>query len=572
MNITPAQQLTRLVQEWIDQYLPQPPSGSVVQPCNDPRFGHYQSNVAMAAAKVLKKNPREIATSLVEYCQTADFIEPPEVAGPGFVNFTFKQECLEIACSRLAEDTNLGVTPEESPKTIVVDFSAPNVAKEMHVGHIRSTILGDSIARILKIKGHHVIRDNHIGDWGTQFGKLILGYKERGKPEFPESESLAMMQELYQATHQACEADANKLNAAREELKKLQEGDEENLEIWKFFRDRSQSAFDSIYQRLNVTFDHTLGESFFNPWLKSTVEELSQKSIAQESEGAKVVFFEEDELKDHPFLIEKSDGAALYATTDLATLKYRVDEWKAQQLIYVTDGRQQLHFKQLFSTAGRWGQEVDCYHIWFGAILGENKKPLKTREGNPIRLKDLLDEAEQRAKAILLEKRSDLKEAEAQEMARVIGIGALKYADLSQNRNLDYVFDWNKLLAFDGNTAPYLLNAYVRTRSILRKAEVTGEITGASFHLELPHEQALARLLLEYGTVVDQVTKEYRPHLLCGYLYEVASMFHKFFEHCPVLKAGTGALKQSRLSMCQLTGDVLKHGLELLGIETLEMM
>ncbi len=572
MSLTPAQQLTQLVQTWIDQTLPEPPSGSVVQPCNDPRFGHYQSNVAMAAAKALKKNPREIAASLVEHCQGADFIETPEIAGPGFVNFTFKPECLEAACSSLAAAPDLGVNPQYISRTIVVDFSAPNVAKEMHVGHIRSTILGDCIARILSTKGHHVIRDNHIGDWGTQFGKLILGYKERGKPEFPESESLAMMQELYQSTHQACEADPEKLTAAREELKKLQEGDEENLEIWKLFRDRSQSAFDSIYQRLNVTFDHTLGESFFNPWLKSTVEELADKGIAQESEGAKVVFFEEDELKDHPFLIEKSDGAALYATTDLATLKYRIDEWKAQELIYVTDGRQQLHFKQLFSTAGRWGQQVDCHHVWFGAILGENKKPLKTREGNPIRLKDLLDEAEQRAKAILLEKRSDLEDAEVQEMARIIGIGALKYADLSQNRNLDYVFDWDKLLAFDGNTAPYLLNAYVRSRAILRKADAGNDHTGVEFQLELPHEQALARLLLEYGSVVDQVTKEYRPHLLCGFLYEVASMFHKFFEHCPVLKAESESLKQSRLAMCQLTGDVLKHGLGLLGIETLEKM
>lgn len=568
---TPAQQLSNLVQGWIQENLPKAPAGAVVQPCTDPRFGHYQSNIAMAAARILKKNPREIAASLVAHCKQADFIEPPEIAGPGFVNFTFKQDCLEKALKRMAADSDWGIAKTQKPKCIVVDFSAPNVAKEMHVGHIRSTILGDCIARILSAQGHQVIRDNHIGDWGTQFGKLILGYKERGKPAFPESEALAMMQELYQTTHQACEADASKLESARLELKKLQEGDAENLEIWKLFRDRSQSAFDSIYQRLNVKFDYTLGESFYNPWLKETVASLTEQKIAQESEGAKVVFFEESDLKDHPFLIEKSDGAALYSTTDLATLKYRQEEWKADEIIYVTDGRQQLHFKQLFATAARWKMQVECHHVWFGAILGDNKKPLKTREGNPIRLKDLLDEAEQRAKSILLEKRPDLGETDANEMARIIGVGALKYADLSQNRNLDYVFDWEKLLAFDGNTAPYLLNAYVRTRSILRKAGNL-DFDAPEFALELPHEQALARLLLEYGSTIEQVTREYRPHLLCGYLYEVASMFHKFFEHCPVLKADSEQLKQSRLAMCRMTGEVLKHGLDLLGIETLEQM
>jgi arginyl-tRNA synthetase len=584
MSMTPAQRLTDLVQTWVDKTLPASPAGSVVQPCNDPQFGHYQSNVAMAAAKSLKKNPREIAASLVEHCQAADFIEPPEIAGPGFVNFKFKPECLQTALTSLQQDSRYGITPCDEIRTTVVDFSAPNVAKEMHVGHIRSTILGDCIARILACQGHHVIRDNHIGDWGTQFGKLILGYKERGKPPLPETAALAMMQEIYQTTHQACEADAEQLTIARNELKKLQQGDAENLEIWKLFRDRSESAFDSIYQRLDVTFDHTLGESFYNPWLKATVNSLEEKGIAQQSEGAKVVFFTEDELKDHPFLIEKSDGAALYATTDLATLKYRLDEWKANEVIYVTDGRQQLHFQQLFATTRRWGLDVDCHHVWFGAILGQDKKPLKTRDGNPIRLRDLLDEAEQRAENILREKRPDLTADEAKTMSRIIGIGALKYADLAQNRNMDYVFDWDKLLAFDGNTAPYLLNAYVRTRSILRKAEPSTknhdspdppgyrEEPGTAFQLELPHEQALARLLLEYGTTIDLVTREYRPHLLCGYLYEVASMFHKFFEHCPVLKAESAALRQSRLELCKLTGDILQHGLNLLGIKTLEKM
>ncbi|MGF1678768.1 MAG: arginine--tRNA ligase [Candidatus Methylacidiphilales bacterium] len=573
-HYTPARQLDDWVSGWAELHFPEaPPSGRIL-PCQDPRFGHYQSNLALSAAKSLKRPPREVAQSLIDYCKNADFIETPEMAGPGFVNFRFTRACLEKALEQLIADPRQGILRTTAPLTIVVDFSGPNVAKEMHVGHIRSTILGDCIARILDSLGHRVIRDNHIGDWGTQFGKLILGYKQRGRPALKAPDSLALMQEMYQTTHQACEADPNLMNQARAELKKLQDGDPDNLSIWKLFREQSEASFNSIYQRLNISFDHTLGESFYNPWLKQTVQSLRDAGLAQLSREATVVFFSSEELKNNPFIVEKSDGAALYATTDLATLKYRKEEWKADEVIYVTDGRQQLHFKQLFETTRLWKLDIRCHHVWFGTILGEDNKPLKTRAGTPIRLVDLLDEATRRALDVLLDKRPDLSATEAEHMAPIIGIGALKYADLSQNRHLDYVFNWDKLLSFDGNTAPYLINAYVRSRSILRRAADRGLDYTVAGTCSLTHETELklARMLLEFGQAVEMVTHEYRPHILCSYLFDLASLFHRFFEDCPVLAAESQEIQQSRMGLCRQTGDTLKTGLALLGIETLESM
>jgi len=574
MTQSPVAMLSSLVREWGQTHLDSLPSAPPAVACQNPDFGHYQSNWALVGAKSLKKNPRELAQSLVDFSRDAEFLESSEIAGPGFVNFRFTRKCLEDSLTALVRDPACGISPAPQPRTIVIDFSSPNVAKEMHVGHIRSTILGDALARIISAKGHRVIRDNHIGDWGTQFGKLILGYKERGRPALPPGDALEILQEIYQSTHQACEADATKLENARAELKALQDGDPENLAIWQEIRESSQAAFEAIYDRLGVRFDYSLGESFYNPWLTETVEDLRAQGIAQSSEGATVVFFDRADLKEFPFLIQKSDGAALYSTTDLATLRYRYREWKADEAIYVTDGRQQLHFKQLFETAKRWGIPIDCHHVWFGAILGPDKKPLKTREGTPLKLKTLLDEAEARSLAILQSKRPDLSEEAAAPMARIIGVGSLKYADLAQNRNLDYVFSWDKLLSFDGNTAPYLLNAYVRTRSILRKAEFSRdqESSHIPILLETQVEQALARHLLEFSNTVDAVLVEYRPHLLCQYLYELAGLFHRFFEHCPVLRADSPEKKDSRLRCCFFTGEVLRKGLNLLGIETLEEM
>jgi arginyl-tRNA synthetase len=561
------------VKAWAEKRLDRIPGhGPLVQPCQNPEFGHLQSNVAMMAAKQAGLAPRELAAELVEWCSGDPMIEKPEVAGPGFVNFRFKTEALESALADLIDDPRLGVQPPQTTQTVVIDFSSPNVAKEMHVGHIRSTILGESLARILEFQGHNIIRDNHIGDWGTQFGKIILGLK-RNQITLDAENALSTLEEVYREIHAESENNEETLNQARAELKKLQDGDPENKALWESIRHYSQEAFDQIYRRLDVTFDHTLGESFYNPVLKETVDRLRQKGLARESEGATVVFFDEDDLKEHPMLVEKSDGAALYSTTDIATLQYRTGEWKADRIVYVTDGRQQLHFRQLFKVAEMLELDVELEHVWFGSILDKSKKPLKTRDGTPLRLRALLDEAEERSAAILAEKRPDLDATSREKMASVIGIGALKYADLAQNRNLDYVFDWDKLLSFDGNTAPYLINAYVRTRSILRKAGATSlPEDKVTIRLDHPVEQALAWHLLGFAEIVELAGLEQRPHYICNHLHQTATLFHRFFEHCPVLRAESDDLKASRLELSRLTGHVIKTGLHLLGIETLEEM
>jgi arginyl-tRNA synthetase len=541
-----------------------------VEHCKDPRHGHFQTNMAMIHGKTLGRNPRELANEIVEFCKTDSQIESISVAGPGFINFTLKRDAILNALKGLQNDPSLGLAQAKNLSSIVIDYSAPNVAKPMHVGHIRSTILGEVLARILRAVGHKVIGDNHLGDWGTQFGMMILGYKRN--PHIDPQNAIVAMENIYKEINAECKDNANTLEEAKQELVKLQNGDAENLRIWQLFRDLSQEEFDSVYNRLGVKFDVTLGESFYNPWLKDIVSDLLEKKIAVQSEGAVVIFFpENDALKDNPFLIQKADGASLYSTTDLATIQYRVREFKADRMIYVVDGRQQLHFQQLFAAARKWGYDKVVYeHAWFGSILGKDKKPFKTREGGVIKLKELLDEAESRALAILKEKRPDLSNDKAPHLARIIGLGALKYADLAQNRNLDYIFDWDKLLAFDGNTAPYLINAYVRTRSILRKAGSFA--TPESFDVEHDLDLELARKLLDFSDVVQLIATELRPHHLCVYLYELASLFHRFFENCPVLQAGRENLKWTRLALCSLTGDVLRKGLNLLSIETVEEM
>lgn len=563
--------LNSAVNQWAAEHCPTLPSGRWVQFCQNPQFGHFQTNIAMVAGKSLQRNPREIAQQLAgDFAQRTEFATV-EIAGPGFVNFRFSEAALADAFNKLATDPHLGI-PQTSPaQTWVFDFSAPNVAKSMHVGHIRSTILGDTLARLFRKLGHHVITDNHIGDWGTQFGKIILGYKESGQPPLDPERAVEQMETWYQTTHQRCEADPALLRKARAELVKLQDGDPENVQIWESFRKASQAEFDEIYQRLGVSFDHTLGESFYNPWLKPLVQELMDRGIARESEEAVCIFFPEDSpLADKPMLIQKSDGASLYATTDLATLRYRVGTWKADGIVYVTDGRQQLHFQQLFAAARMMGLTVLLEHAWFGSVLGPNKKPLKTRDGTPLKLRELLEEGVQRAAALLLEKRPDLPQEKIEHLSHIIGIGSIKYADQLQNRNLDYVFDWNKLLAFDGNTAPYLINAYVRCRSILRKwGSPAPDTVWIGQH---PLDWDLARKTLELGDVARLAADELKPHHLCTYLYDLAALFHRFFEECPVGQAETGTLKQARLVLCDRTSQVLKTGLGILGIETVEEM
>jgi arginyl-tRNA synthetase len=445
----------------------------------------------------------------------------------------------------------------------------------MHVGHIRSTILGDCLARTLRLLGHHVITDNHIGDWGTQFGMLLVGWKRDLDAAALKRDAIGEMERIYKKISAECKENAATLEAARQELVKLQSGDTENLRIWREMIALSQVQFDAIYGRLGVKFDHTLGESFYNPHLAGLVVEHISKGIARESEGAQVVFFDDNpQLKDHPALIRKSDGGFNYTTTDLATLAYRLKTWSPQEIIYVTDGRQQLHFQQVFAAFLRWHPEAAktrLAHVWFGSILGEDGKPFKTRSGETVKLADLLDEAEERALKIVTEKSPELPEAQRKEIARVVGLGAVKYADLLPNRQSDYVFSWDKMLALQGNTAPYLQYAYARIRSIFRKA---GEIPNTTSNLQLvsPEETSLAKHLLSFGITLDAVAEEYRPNFLCNYLYELTGKFTSFYENCPVLKAETAELRASRLALCDLTAQVLKEGLNALGIEVLEQM
>jgi len=562
-----------------------------VQAANDTRFGDYQTNIAMVLAKQQKANPRQVAQQIIDKLDVADMCAPPEIAGAGFINFRLKPEWLAQHFASFLGDQRLGVPQPEQPKKIVIDFSSPNVAKPMHVGHIRSTILGDALARIASFVGHDVVRDNHIGDWGTQFGMLLVGWKTELDKAALAADPLGEMERIYKLISARCKEDPATLENARQELVKLQSGDAENLALWQEMQRLSQVQFDTIYGRLGVKFDVALGESFYNPQLKSVVEELRARGIATESEGALCVFSdgttkpEEDPflIKDkegwrpNPALVQKSDGAANYTTTDLATLEYRLKTWSPDEIIYVTDGRQQLHFRQVFAIFRRWhadlAAKVRLAHVWFGSILGDDGKPFKTRSGETVKLAELLDEAEERALKIVTEKNAELPETDRREIARVVGLGAVKYADLVPNRQSDYIFSWDKMLSLQGNTAPYLQYSYVRIRSIFRKAAEQGvQFTSAGeIVLTEPAELTLAKKLLQFGEVVPQVLDDYRPNVLATYLYELASTFHSFFESCPVLKS-EGATQSSRLALCDATARVLKQGLGLLGIEVPERM
>jgi len=556
----------------------------LVRPCPDPKFGDYQCNALMSLAKTRKINPRRLATEVVAKLDVSEICEPVEIAGAGFLNFRLKPVALAQTLAAAARGEHLFFEKAASPKTSVIDFSSPNVAKPMHVGHIRSTILGDCLARTLRLLGHRVITDNHIGDWGTQFGMLLLGWKQHLKPDALIVDPIGEMERLYKLVNATGEAMETVRDAARQELVKLQGGDEENLKIWREMIALSEKQFDEIYSRLGVKFDHTFGESYYNPRLKPLVDELVVKGIARESEGALAIFFEDTpQLKEHPTLIRKSDGGFNYTTTDLATLEYRLKTWHPDEIIYVTDGRQQLHFQQVFAAFRKWqnadpelrtpNSELKLAHVWFGSILGEDGKPFKTRSGETVKLADLLDEAEERALKIVSEKNPDLPETQRREIARVIGLGAVKYADLLPNRQSDYVFSWDKMLALQGNTAPYLQYAYTRIRSIFRKAEGTFNIQHSTFNIQLaaPEEIALAKHLLNFGLTLEAVAEEYRPNFLCNYLFELAGKFTGFYENCPVLKAEP-TMRGSRLALCDLTAQVLKKGLETLGIETVEQM
>ncbi len=562
----------------------------LVRPCPDPKFGDYQSNALMSVAKERKLNPRKLAEDVLTKLDVAEWCDKVEIAGAGFLNFRLKPSALASTLEAATRGEHLFFNKAAQPRTIVIDFSSPNVAKPMHVGHIRSTILGDSLARVGRLLGHHVVTDNHIGDWGTQFGMLLLGWKRDLNAAALQADPIGELERIYKKVNAECKENPDNLEAARHELVKLQQGDAENLGIWKQMIALSQVQFDTIYGRLGVKFDHTLGESFYNPRLQAVVDELTARELARESEGAKAIFSDgtvppkedpfliqrDGEWVPNPALIQKSDGGFNYATTDLATLAYRIETWHPDAIIYVTDGRQQLHFRQIFAAFRRWqpATKVRLEHVWFGSILGDDGKPFKTRSGDTVKLADLLDEAEERALKIVEEKNSELSAAEKKEIARIVGLGAVKYADLLPNRQSDYIFSWDKMLALQGNTAPYLQYAYTRVRSIFRKAtasEQAARTNAQTISLAAPDEVALAKHLLNFGLVLEAVMEECRPNFLCNYLYELSGHFARFYESCPVLKASETE-RASRLALCDLTARVLKTGLDSLGIETTEQM
>lgn len=547
-----------------------PQAGSVT-PATDARFGDYQSNAALILAKQLGENPRALAQRILDAYDRWNPCDPPTIAGAGFINFTLRPEAVAAKTADLLRDERLGVEKAAPPKRIVIDFGSPNVAKPMHVGHIRSTVLGDALARIATFLGHEVIRDNHIGDWGTQFGMVIYGWKHLLERAALERDPIAELVRIYKETNEKATSDPKVREAVREELVKLQAGDPENFSIWKETVDLSMKEFERAYQMLDIRYDIQRGESFYNDRLPAVVERLLEAGIAEMSEGAVCVFFRDiPELAEKPAIIRKSDGGFNYTTTDVATVDYRIQDLKADTVWLVVGAPQILHFKQIIAIARREGYTADFRHITFGSILGEDRKLMKTRSGENVPLRDLLDEAVQRARKIIEEKNPELSEPQKIDIAQKVGIGAVKYYDLSQYRMTDYIFSWDRMLSFQGNTAPYLQNAYVRIRSIFRKA---GEefVPPKELVLAAPEERNLATRLCQFAEVVPTVLNDFRPNLLANYLYELANSFHSFYEACPVLKSEEPA-RSSRLALCELTGRTLRQGLELLGIKVPEKM
>jgi arginyl-tRNA synthetase len=547
------------------------PNAGDVTPATDARFGDYQTNAALVLAKQRGENPRELAARIVTALRVNEWADTPTIAGAGFVNFKLRPEAVARQAARLLQDDRLGVAQTLSPRRIVIDFGSPNVAKPMHVGHIRSTVLGDALARIAAFLGHDVVRDNHIGDWGTQFGMVIYGWKKFLDKEALARDPIAELVRIYKEANERATADPAVRDACRQELVKLQAHDPENFDIWKQSVDLSLQEFERAYKVLDIHYDMQRGESFYNDRLPGVVERLLKAGIAEISEGAVCVFFRDiPELADKPCIIRKSDGGYNYATTDVATVDYRIQDLKADTVWIVTGAPQILHFKQIFEIARREGFTADFRHITNGSILGEDRKLMKTRSGENVPLRDVLDEARERARRIVEQKNPDLTETEKVDIAEAIGIGAVKYADLSQYRMTDYVFAWDRMLSFQGNTAPYLQNAYVRIRSIFRKA---GDASARVNELTLsePAEIDLAKRVAQFAEVVPQVLNDFRPNLLANYLFELANSFHAFYEACPVLKSEEPA-RGSRLALAELTGHVLQKGLELLGIKVPEKM
>jgi arginyl-tRNA synthetase len=632
----------------------------LIRRSQDAKFGDYQANFAMSLGKRLGRPPHEVAAEVVAQLDVADFCHAPEIAGPGFINLRLREDWLIGRLMAAVGDPRLGIPPVAAPRTFVIDFSAPNVAKPMHVGHIRSTVIGDALCRTLRFLGHRVVSDNHIGDWGTQFGMILYGYRHfldaaaygqnpvqelarlyrlvRQLADYHEARQKlpGLREEVEKAAAVVSEANTgkvpvlqdkkadkqaaknlkrleNNLAEARAEVAavekklaavdndpvlaklavehagigaavlaetaKLHAGDPENRRLWSEFLPACEDEMDRMYRRLGVTFDHTLGESFYEDRLAGIVEELLRKGIARESDGAVCVFLAG---RDVPMLVRKQDGAFLYATTDLATIRYRMETWQPQAILYVVDHRQGMHFEHLFATARLMGYAgVELQHVSFGTVLGDDGRPFKTRSGDTVGLEGLLDEAVRRAAAIVSANDDakpdgpELPPAERQRVAEVVGVAALKYADLSQNRTSDYVFSYDKMLAMTGNTATYMQYAYARVRSIFARGGVDVEAlrnSGAAVVLDHPAERALGLELLRCGEALDLVAADYRPNQLTAYLFDLANRYSTFFEQCHVLRAETEALRRSRLLLCDLTARTIHKGLDLLGIGVVEKM
>lgn len=642
---------------WVDDPAP---LVDLVRPSQDPRFGDYQANCAMPLAKQLgksSKEAREVAGLLAGRLQVSDLCEPPEVAGPGFINLKLRDDWLAARTAAALQSERLAVPKVEQPRTYVIDFSAPNVAKPMHVGHIRSTVIGAALVRVLRFLGHRVIGDNHIGDWGTQFGMILYGHRHFLDEQAYQQHPVAELSRLYRLVrqlidyHDACrnlpkteeqiqqreqqieqlkpaaQAKDKEGKAAAKQLKRLQAGlgelrdqakslaskiaavdnteqlaklaeehrnvnqdvlaetaalhagDERRLTLWREFMPVCLEDINRIYDRLGVTFDETLGESFYHDQLAAVVEDLKTAGTARESEGAICVFLPGSDV---PMIVQKRDGAFLYATTDLATIRYRMERWQPDAVLYVVDHRQSLHFEQLFEVARLWGYEgVEFAHVGFGTVMGDDNKPFQTRSGDTVGLEGLLDEAVERALAVVVENDRSREDAparspeEQQEIAEVVGIGAIKYADLSQNRTSDYTFSYDKMLAMQGYTATYLQYAHARVRSIFAKGDVDAaslQTSPEQILITTTEERALVMNLLRFSEALEMSVADYRPNQLTAYLYDIAMQFSKFFVHCPVLKAESAELRHSRLLFCDLTARTLKQGLELLGIEVRDRM
>ena len=545
-----------------------------IQNSTKKEFGDFQTNFAMVSSKLIGKNPREIASTLVDNFKENDIIEKLEIAGPGFINIYLKNSFLNEEIKKV-ENEKYDFSFLNTDKTVIIDYSSPNIAKRMHIGHLRSTIIGDSIKRILQFLGFHTLADNHIGDWGTQFGKLIVAYKNWLDKKAYEEDPIGELERIYVQFSDEAKKNPALEDEAREELKKLQLGDEDNQKLWKEFIDISLKEYNKIYDRLDVNFDYYYGESFYNDMMPSVLEELKEKGIAREDQGALVVFFENDKLP--PAIVQKKDGSFLYTTSDLATMKFRKDELNVDEAVYLTDDRQQNHFKQVFEIGEMLGEPYNYKktHVVFGIMRFGDGMIFSSRSGNIIRLVDLLDEAKTQVKKVIDEKNPNIPEDEKENIAEIVGSGAIKYFDLSQNRTSDITFTWDKVLSFEGNTGPYLQYTYVRIMSIFRKLKeeninieneniILDDMTGI--------ERELAAELLRFPQAVVKSYESYRPNIIADYLFDMAKLFNNFYNSSSILKEENKKVMDARILLAKKTAFVLKEGLSLLGIKTVDRM